>query len=1130
MLDRSTHPTPAKILVVEDEQIIAQFVTEALERLGYLPVGSVDNGEAAIAAARDRRPDIILMDIRLRGGMDGIEAARRIRAERDVPIIYVTSNADQDTVEAARDTEPSGYLNKPINERDLLTNVDSALYKHSMERRLRESEEKYRNLLANINDIIYSLDAEGAITFMSPPFILLSGYAPEEVTGRPLADFVHADDAAALNAAWRGEKVGDTVSAEFRMITGSGRAVWVRTSARRVLEEGRYAGLNGVLTDIDARKRAEMELEKFKFMVEGAGEEIYLAHPDGSLAYVNEAAARSLGYAGEEMLGMGFRGFDPAFGENYSGHFLELKRGGVPPFETVHRTRDGRAVVKEMRSVYLKIGEDEYACGFGHDITPRKRIEEKLRESERRYRFFLDNFPGIAYQFYVDNGEMLFIHGAIERITGYTGEDFLAGAVSHAAIVHPDDAARVEAERQALYGASGYASFIEYRITRRDGGLRWVLHSALNFSDAGARPFVQGVIYDITERREYAMLLESVFREMPVSIGITEASNGKFVMVNEEFLRVSGYAREEVIGRTTADLGLYFGQSDRESIRGIALSGREDHVVEVRLKGRDGRSMTGLMTATSIVLGGRTCILAVVQDISERRKAQEALAGEKERLMVTLRSIGDGVITTDTEGRVTLMNRVAEELTAWPIEEALDRPLGEVFRLRDRGNREEFPSPVETVIRTGGITGREADALLVSKTGREMIIANSGAPIRDRESNIIGVVLVFRDITERERIEEGLRNAQKLESIGMLAGGIAHDFNNLLTGIFGYLELARDSLASAEEAAGYLASALSVFNRARDLTQQLLTFSKDIKPIRTPSSIGTLVRKSVGFALSGSKINARFTISEKLWGCAVDESQVGQVIDNIVINAQQAMPEGGTITVSADNVALPRGGRIPLPPGRYVRIVIGDQGIGIPRDLLSKIFDPFFTTKQKGSGLGLATSYSIIRKHDGHIEASSEPGKGSSFSIYLPAIAEDAGVQRSQGLDDYRGTGRVLLMDDEGFIKDVAGRMLKHLGYSVETAQEGSVAVKLFREALERGEPFDAVILDLTVPGGMGGVETIKNIREIHPGARAIASSGYSVDPVMAHPDDYGFSGTLIKPFKIEELGKALKEMLAKSS
>jgi len=653
------------------------------------------------------------------------------------------------------------------------------------------------------------------------------------------------------------------------------------------------------------------------------------------------------------------------------------------------------------------------------------------------------------------------------------------------------------------------------------------------FGGGASRPFIQGVVYDVTERteaenarREYEMLLETVFRELPVVIGITEVESGAFLTVNDEFLRISGFTRDEVIGHTTAELGLWVEPSDRDRVRGMARDNSEEHVAEVMLKGKHGNSITGLMNITTITLGGKACFLSVVQDISDRKKAQDALAEEKERLMVTLRSIGDGVITTDTGGCVVLMNKIAEDLTGWTMEEAADKRMDEVLRLLDRSTRTKTPDPAETIIRTGGVNAQETLALLVNRAGGEMIIAHSGAPIRDRESRILGAVLVFRDVTERERIEEGLRSAQKLESIGMLAGGIAHDFNNLLTGVFGYLELARISPGTGGEAADHLASALGVFNRAKDLTQQLLTFSKDIKPIRKPASIGDLVRKSVGFALSGSRINAKFIIPDRLWMSEVNESQIAQVIDNIVINAQQAMPYGGTITVTAENVVLPEHGRIPLPQGRYVLLVISDQGTGIPREILSKIFDPFFTTKQKGSGLGLATSYSIIRKHDGHLEASSEPGKGSAFSIYLPAVVDAQGPRASRGIDDYRGSGKVLLMDDEGFIKDVAGRMLKHLGYSVETVAEGLAAVALFRQAREKGEPFDAVILDLTVPGGMGGVETVAKLREIDPGVRAIASSGYSVDPVMARPHDYGFSSMLVKPFKIEELGKAILDVI----
>jgi CheY-like chemotaxis protein len=359
----------------------------------------------------------------------------------------------------------------------------------------------------------------------------------------------------------------------------------------------------------------------------------------------------------------------------------------------------------------------------------------------------------------------------------------------------------------------------------------------------------------------------------------------------------------------------------------------------------------------------------------------------------------------------------------------------------------------------------------------------------------------------------------------VLAGGIAHDFNNLLSGLFGYIDLARECVEKGSTASEYLDKAFSVFGRAKDLTGQLLTFAKGGAPAKKTTSLASLLRDTIHFALSGSSVKSHFEIEKDLWPCDVDENQIGQVVDNIVINARDAMPMGGTITVTAENV--PPGGTLPavLGPGNYVRIGIRDQGTGIAPEHLSRIFDPFFTTKQKGSGLGLATSYSIVKRHDGAIKAESELGKGATFFVYLPASKElfAQGVLNAGNAAQHTGRGWVLVMDDEAFICDIAASMLQNMGYSVETTVHGRDAIDKFNKARDAGNPFDLVILDLTIPGGMGGKQTKDELRKIAPAVKIMASSGYSDDPIMAHPRKNGFDGSVRKPYDKTELANAIR-------
>ncbi|MBN2370110.1 MAG: PAS domain S-box protein [Vicinamibacteria bacterium] len=498
------------------------------------------------------------------------------------------------------------------------------------------------------------------------------------------------------------------------------------------------------------------------------------------------------------------------------------------------------------------------------------------------------------------------------------------------------------------------------------------------------------------------------------------------------------------------------------------------------------------------------------------------LEEEKERLAVTLRSIGDGVIATDVKGRVVLMNRVAEMLTGWALSEAEGRPLKEVFPAVDRENRTPQPDSVRAVLNGQSTLNLPSESLLIRRDGSEVLVTDSVAPIRDRESRVVGVVLVFRDVTERRRVEEQLQTAQKLEALGILAGGIAHDFNNLLTGVFGYIDLAHRRSDDPDKARDSLSKALSVLQKTRGLTGQLLTFSRAGQPVVAPFALPELLRSSARFALSGSNVGCEMEIPEDLWSCQGDEQQIDQVIDNLLLNARQSMPQGGTIRIRAKNLVVPDDAAIPVKDGRYIRLTIRDEGTGVPPELRARIFEPFFTTKASGSGLGLTTSYSIVRKHGGHIDLESRPGKGTSFSVYLPASTDPARAARSSTTEMIKGQGRILLLDDEEYVRDVANEALGDLGYAVEAVSTGEEAVDAYRKAHDSSLPFDLVILDLTIPGGMGGAAVLSRLQAIDPSVRAVASSGYSGDPVMANPEAYGFLARLTKPYTAIELSDIL--------
>jgi PAS domain S-box-containing protein len=526
----------------------------------------------------------------------------------------------------------------------------------------------------------------------------------------------------------------------------------------------------------------------------------------------------------------------------------------------------------------------------------------------------------------------------------------------------------------------------------------------------------------------------------------------------------------------------------------------------------------------------------MVRDVTDQKRFEKELAAEKESLAVTLRSIGDGVITTDVQGKIIMINHTGETLTGWSSRDAIGQPLKTVFDIaidlaaQARVQKSGFRTEAQSLL-----LSLPENATLRSKEGVERVIEQVASPIRDSKNEIAGVVLVFRDITERQKNEDERRKAETLEQLGLLAGGIAHDFNNLLTAIIGNISLASLLLPPNDEMVARLNDAKNASLRARDLAQQLLTFARGGAPIKKTASIGKLIQDTVSFSLRGSHSRSEFHFGADLWPAEIDPGQISQVIANLVVNADQAMPNGGTLRVSCDNFMYDGQTEPTVPdlsPGDYIRISIKDEGTGISEHYLKRIFDPYFTTKSHGNGLGLATTYSIIKNHNGLITVESQLHVGSTFTIYLPALKDQIMPSEAQSLtpapmvDGKTAGGRILIVDDEEAIRALVEFTLTRLGYEVAQAENAQEGVDLYRERLEAGERFDAVILDLTLPGGMGGKEALKKLIEIDPTVNAIVSSGYATDATMSRYQDFGFRGVIAKPYEASELGRIVHDVI----
>ncbi len=493
-----------------------------------------------------------------------------------------------------------------------------------------------------------------------------------------------------------------------------------------------------------------------------------------------------------------------------------------------------------------------------------------------------------------------------------------------------------------------------------------------------------------------------------------------------------------------------------------------------------------------------------------------------------------GIIRTNKDGKVVFINRKAEEIIGVPNGENITTKgwkMTDIFSLR---------STLEmTELQTGRLEDMEhlaynvpseelyTNLVLNSIYGKSTQTSVCVVSMTDKDGKFDGALFLIEDITERKLLEEERKTIERLGSIGILAGGIAHDFNNLLTGIMGNIGLAMRHIEPKGRAMDRLAEAEKASLRARDLTQQLLTFARGGAPIKKTVAMGILIKDSASFALRGSNVKCEFSLPDDLWLVEADEGQMKQVIANLVINANEAMPEGGIINIGAKNTSIERKGILSLPKGNYVEITIEDHGVGISKEHLDKIFDPYFTTKQKGSGLGLSTTYSIIKNHNGHIQVKSTQNVGTTFRIYLSASRKGVPKEEESVVSSpIPGKGKILVMDDEDIIRQLLDSALTEAGYEVELTADGAEAIEHYAKARESGKPFDAVIMDLTISGGMGGKEAISRLLEIDPAAKVIVSSGYATDPIMSDFKKYGFRAVATKPYIVEELERKLRSIL----
>ncbi len=675
-------------------------------------------------------------------------------------------------------------------------------------------------------------------------------------------------------------------------------------------------------------------------------------------------------------------------------------------------------------------------------------------------------------------------------------------------------------------------------FTQHDLDLLTVFANQVSIAIENAQLF-RDVTREIEERKyaEKALLesqnmLRQVLNTLPQSV-FWKDRDSVYQGCNDVFARAVGLDNpESIVGKTDYDLP--WPRAEAESYRrddhDVITGDRPKlHIIEP-LQQADG---SRLWIDTSKVplhdrKGNVTGVLGVYEDITSRKSAEEKLREREAFIRTILDTVDQGFIVVDREFRIQTANRAYCD----QINRSCDDILGKTCHAVSHGTTNPcFDEGEDCAVRRVFADGNPHIVFHkhAGKNDQVIFVETKAFPLKDASGKVTSAIEVISNITERQLLEEERLKTQKLEAVGTLAGGIAHDFNNLLQGVFGYISLAKLKRDDREKSLAALEEAEKALHMSVRLTNQLLTFSKGGRPAKKTIDLLPVIENAAKFALSGSRTDCRITADKNLWPADADEGQISQVIQNIVLNADQAMPESGEVDIRAGNMTVsgpdaPKG----LAEGSYIVISISDTGVGIPEQYLAKIFDPYFTTKEKGSGLGLATSYSIIKNHNGAINVKSEAGKGTTFSLYIPAIQarRAAAEEKTAAAVSPKRGGRVLVMDDEQVIRDVASALIGELGHRVETASHGAEAVEKYLAAAQAGDPFDVVILDLTIRGGMGGAEAVKKLLAVDPRVAAVVSSGYSDDAGIAGYLEQGFKAFLKKPYDVVELRNVLNKLM----
>jgi PAS domain S-box-containing protein len=978
---------------------------------------------------------------------------------------------------------------------------------------LQKSEEKFRSYIEHAPDVVLIVDESGKFLEINDSGCQKLGYSKDEIGKMSIRDVLAEESQEEGLTHFKKVIAEGAAKSELWHVRNDGSKSCMLVDAVKLSE----TRVMGFLKDITEQKRIN---ELYRSQFENSPDIILIIDREYKIEAINRGFGNS---TTEDLKGRDAIEILPPESRNDAREAVDRCFRTLEIIEFEHRISKGRWVRARIIPMHA-YGTIFRVMIISSDITERKLAENTLRESEEKYRTLVDNANEAIIV--VQDGMLKFFNRKTTKLTGYSEQELLAKPFIE--FIFPDDRAKIIENYANRLQGKVVPLIYDVRVQFVDESIRWVEINAI-IIDWQGNPATLTFITDITERKQaeaallksearYRTLFESsrdaLMTLSPPEWNFTSCNNATLTMFGiNDIAEFSSFGPWALSPENQPD-----GRASNEKARVMIDTAMRTgaHFFEWEHRRKDGTVFPATVLLTKAHTSGGDILQATVRDISEQKQAELALRESENKFRAIFENSRDA-LGVSKNGRHVFSNPAYLNLFGFKNDKQL---VG--TSILDRIAPSHRPKIIQNIQqRAAGMpvpSNYESLGLRLDGTEFDMDL-NVATFELNGETLTVGII---RDISERKRMEAELQKAQKLDALGVLAGGIAHDFNNLLGGVFGYIDMAKESCDSGSKTSDYLEKALNIFSRAKDLTQQLLTFAKGGSPIRKTGSLAPILKESTQFALSGSSVAASFRIAKDLWFCDFDENQFGQIVDNLVINAIQAMPLGGKISVSAENLQVSQGEKPPLKPGKYVHVSFADTGIGIPQSILSRIFDPFFTTKQKGNGLGLATVYSIIHKHDGEITVESEQDKGTTFHLYMPVSEKSTVSQTAKKVHSHKGAGRILIMDDEDYIREIAGDMLKSMGYEVEYAFHGDEALKMIHNATQKKHPFAAAIMDLTIPGGKGGKETIKQLRKKNKNLLVFVSSGYSEDPVMADPSGYGFTDRIVKPFRKAELAEML--------